>query len=83
MRYLLLALFVGIVGYAVGVLSGYRTATVDYVENGAQNIQKLAASMYDSPIEQKAQIAEVSDEDPRNDSDGDTDGGNTDGRGFQ
>jgi hypothetical protein len=53
MRYLLLALFVGIVGYAVGVLSGYRTATVDYVENDARNIRKLAASMYGSSDEEE------------------------------
>jgi hypothetical protein len=81
MRYLLLALFVGIVGYAVGVLSGYRTATVDYVENDARNIRKLAASMYDSPNEDELERAfnEVSEQ---SDTDTDSDS-NTASRSFQ
>lgn len=47
MRYLLLAGATFIVGYIVGVLFGYRSAVVDYVENDAQTITAMADSMYD------------------------------------
>lgn len=53
MRYLLLAGATLIVGYIAGVLFGYRSAVVDYVENDAQTIQTMADSMYDS-VEQES-----------------------------
>jgi len=48
MRYLLLAGATFIVGYIAGVLFGYRSAVVDYVENDAETIRTMADSMYDS-----------------------------------
>lgn len=48
MRYLLLAGATLIVGYIAGVLFGYRSAVVDYVENDAETIRTMADSMYDT-----------------------------------
>ncbi len=48
MRYLLLATITFIVGYVAGVLFGYRSAVVDYVENDARTIRSMAETMYDS-----------------------------------
>jgi hypothetical protein len=48
MRYLLLAGATFIVGYIAGVLFGYRSAVVDYVENDAATIRTMADSMYDN-----------------------------------
>jgi hypothetical protein len=48
MRYLLLAGATFIVGYIAGVLFGYRSAVVDYVENDAATIRTMADSMYDT-----------------------------------
>lgn len=57
MRYLLLAGATLIVGYIAGVLFGYRSAVVDYVENDAQTIRTMADSMYDT--KEKESLPEV------------------------
>jgi len=48
MRYILLASVTFVVGYVLGILFGYRSAVVDYVENDAATIQEMADSMYDN-----------------------------------
>lgn len=55
----------GVVGYAAGLLFGYRAAVVDYVENDAKTIRSMADTMYDSadsfedlPEEVKEQMKE-------------------------
>lgn len=47
MRYKLLALGALVVGYAGGILFGYRAAVVDYVENEARTIESMADTMYE------------------------------------
>ena len=48
MRYLLLSGATLIIGYIAGVLFGYRSAVVDYVENDAETIRTMADSMYEN-----------------------------------
>lgn len=59
------AAIIGVVGYAAGLLFGYRAAVVDYVENDAKTIRSMADTMYDSadsfedlPEEVKEQMRE-------------------------
>jgi len=46
LRTIIKVLVGAIVGYAFGLLFGYRAAVVDYVENDAQTIESMADSMY-------------------------------------
>lgn len=41
-------------GYVVGVIFGFRAAVVDYVENDAESIEKVAEDLYPSPEEGQA-----------------------------
>jgi hypothetical protein len=52
MRYLLLSIVTFIIGYTAGVLFGYRSAVVDYVENDAKTLRTMADTMYDSGDEE-------------------------------
>lgn len=52
MRKLLLLAAVFVVGYIAGVVFGYRSAVVDYVENDAQTIETMADSMYETVDEE-------------------------------
>lgn len=81
MRYLLLSAITFIAGYIVGVIFGYRSAVVDYVENDAQTIRSIADSMYDT-VEKESLPESVQNalEGAENHADGESD---NDGRGFQ
>lgn len=47
-RYIFTAVTVGAAGYIAGLIFGYRAAVVDYVENDARTIRKMADTMYDT-----------------------------------
>lgn len=49
-------------GYIVGVIFGFRSAVVDYVENDAGTIEAVAKDLYPSPEEGAATEDEVPDE---------------------
>ncbi|EGQ44310.1 MAG: hypothetical protein J07AB43_00760 [Candidatus Nanosalina sp. J07AB43] len=36
------------IGYVIGTVYGYRAAVVDYVENDANTIERIADTMYDT-----------------------------------
>ena len=38
-------------GYILGTIGAYRAAVVDYVENDAETIEKVAHSMYEDLVE--------------------------------
>ena len=38
-------------GYILGTIGAYRAAVVDYVENDAQTLEKVAHSMYDENVD--------------------------------
>lgn len=42
------------IGYIVGVIFGFRSAVVDYVENDAESIESVAEDLYPSPEEGQA-----------------------------
>jgi len=74
-------------GYIVGTIFGFRAAVVDYVENDAESIEKLAEDIYPSVEEGSSQnlpeavrdAMEEANERPRK-----SDGDNTaDGTAFQ
>lgn len=48
LRKLLAAGIVFVLGYIVGVIFGFRSAVVDYVENDAESIQSVANDIYPS-----------------------------------
>lgn len=61
-------------GYVVGAIFGFRAAVVDYVEDDAEKLDKMAADIYPSPSEGedglpgivKDAIEEAQDEDREN-----------------
>lgn len=86
MRYLLLAGVTFIVGYIAGVLFGYRSAVVDYVENDAETIRTMADSMYDTKEKESLPeaVREATEEtEVEHRADGNNDDSNDGTKGFQ
>lgn len=50
------------IGYLVGLVVGYRSAVVDYVENNAQTIRSVAQKMYDTRTVRELAKEDLSDE---------------------
>lgn len=58
LRKLLAAAFLLGLGYIVGLLFGFRTAVVDYVENDASQIEAMADDIYPSAEDGVAELPE-------------------------
>jgi hypothetical protein len=50
------------IGYLVGLVVGYRSAVVDYVENDARTIRSVAQKMYDTRTVRELAKEDLSDE---------------------
>lgn len=76
MRYTLLSIATFIIGYITGIIFGYRSAVVDYVENDAQTIRAMAESMYETkdsdeiPVEVRQAMMEAEEGEEENTAEG-------------